>query len=292
MGNLNKGSNTYRERRPIDVIAKPPLPPVDKRHRSLLGLTDDWTTALTEAEEWPYPDPDANGLADPEPSFTDYPSDPALVPADIEPFSHDEPWGMMVNESSRAYEEFSHYRSLGITRTRKAVADQFKIARQTVDQMAARYNWDARARAWDEYRERVYTTELLLGVKDMAHKHAEIAREGVEALSIAFSGIIERMKDPEDRAAFIDEIADLPVKTQLALAANSARVIPGLMNAERLSRGLPTEISLDLHQHDARVIVQTTDDLADILLGLSGPLAVARSGEAEGEIIDVEPRGD
>lgn len=288
MGKMHKQLTTYREHRPTDILKKPELTGKRPPASVLAHLPEDWTTAITEAEEWPYLDPDDNGLADPEPTFANFPATKKDLPADIEPFSQEEPWGIMFTESSRTYQLFDHYRSLGITRTHRAVADFFDLSRQYVDQVATKFNWETRVRAWDDYRERVYTTELLLGVKEMAHKHAEVAAQGVAALATAFSGIVESMADPDSREAFLAEIAELPVRTQLALAQGSARVIPGLMNAERLSRGLPTEISAELRVSEARVTIQTTDDLADILLGIAGPLAVSRSGDSEGEIVDVD----
>jgi hypothetical protein len=274
------------------VLAKPPLPKnLPGSNGSRASLPDSWVVILDAAEEWPYVDPDENGLADPEPAFNDYPSDPTLVPDDIEPFSEEEPWGRMFNETTREYELFSYYRSLGITRSHRDVAEKFSITRVRVGQVAGTRNWPARVQAWDTYRERIYTAELILGVKEMAHHHAEIAREGVAALSIVFMGITSRLGDEESRTAFLDELAELPVKTQLALAQGSARVIPNLMNAERLSRGLPTEISADLHLSETRITIQTTDDLFDIISGLARPLAVTRSGETEEKIIDVDPGG-
>lgn len=276
---------SYRPSRPTDILNPPAVP---RSSRSLAALPDSWQVALTEAEEWPYVDPDENGLADPEPDFNDYPTDPALLPADIIPFSEDEPWGQMVTENSRNYAMFCHYRAQGITRTYQAVAEQFNLNRTYVSELARKKNWNDRVRAWDTYRERVYTAELILGVKEMAHKHAEIARDGIEALAVAFTGIIEAMGDEDSKAAFLAEIAEMPVKSQLLLAQSSARVIPGLMNAERLSRGLPTEISEQHITSDSRVIVQTTDDLYEILTGLAGPLAITQSEPTEEEVIDAE----
>lgn len=280
--------STKRSSRPIDLVAPPP-----KRVNQGQGSTSSlranlpksWITLFDVADDWPYPDPDSNGLADPESSFIDFPSDPSSLP-EIEPFSEDEPWGKMIAETNRDYELFSHYRAQGITRTKAKTANHFSLKRATVELKAGERNWDARCRSWDDYREKVYTAELILGVKEMAHKHAEIARGGIEALSVAFEAIIESMENPEDREELLAEINSLPIKQKLAIAQRSAQVIPNLMSAERLSRGLPTEISAELHLNETRVTIQTTDDLASILLGLVGPLAVAQSTVIDGEIVE------
>lgn len=285
MAKVHYNSFSYREKRPVDILNPPQI---NGQRPSLAGLPESWQVALTEAEEWPFVDPDEHGLADPDPDFGEYPSEPSLLPAGIDPFTEDEPWGMMLTETPRQYELFSYYRSEGITRTIKATAEHFDLSRVYVTNIASQKNWQQRVRAWDDYRERVYTAELLMGVKEMAHEHAEIARDGIRALSIAFEGIAAGIKGDEAREEFLAEIADLPVKTQLALAQGSARVIPNLMNAERLSRGLPTEISHGLLLTETRVTVQTTDDLFDILTGLAGPLSVAQSEPIEGEVVEAD----
>jgi len=271
--------------RPTDIL-KPSPKPRGRGNRAALSrqnaidLPDTWVTIIDAADEWPYLNPDAHGLLNPEVDFSDYPSDPSLLPDDIEPFSEDEPWGKMIAETNREYSQFSHYRAQGLTRTHTATSIHFGVKRTTISLLSKNRNWEARVQAWDLYRERVYTTELLLGVKEMAHTHAEVASRGIKALAIENEG---------DRQAMFDELAELPVKTQLLLAQKSAAVLPNLMNAERLSRGLPTEISAELHLHDVRVSVQSTDDLANILLGLAGPLSVAQgdqSVEIEAEAIE------
>ena len=287
MAKTTRAQASHREHRPIDVLKRPQLPLATKTS----GLPESWTVIFTEAENWPYVDPDENGLANPELSFNDFTSDPEYLP-EIEPFSEDEPWGKMISESDREYELFSEYRALGITRSRKKVADKMKLSKIRIDRLAKDRNWEARVQAWDTYRERVYTAELILGVKEMAHDHARIASEGVRALSTVFESIVETMEDEAERDAFLNELKTYPVKTRLAIAQGSARVIPSLMNAERLSRGLPTEISADLQFNETRVTVQTSDDLADILIGLVGPLSVAQSEPIEAEVIEDEPRGD
>lgn len=287
MPKANRASPSYREHRPIDILMKPESP----IKKSTYGnLPDAWKSFLDQADTWPYVDPDENGLADPEPLFSDYPADPADLPTGIEPFSEDEPWGKMISESDREYELFCHYRAQGITRTYQKTAEHFEVGRHYINQRAAERNWPERARAWDDYREKIYTTELILGVKEMAHRHSEIAQEGIEALSLAFSVITNDLADEDTRDALLEELQSLPAKAKLALAQNSARVIQTLMNAERVSRGLPTEITADLHLHEARITVQSTDDLAQIISGLSRSLPEPNIIDAE--VVDDESGGD
>lgn len=273
-----------RTSRPIDPILAPVTLPASEISR----LPESFRVIVEAANRWPYPDPDSNGLADPYPGFDD--DDNTYLPADIEPFSENEPWGKMESESPRAYAMFCHYRAQGLTRTMKKTAEHFGVLTPTISNIASKYNWHSRIAAWDDYRERVYTNELLMGVREMAERHTEVAKKGIEAIAVVFESIAEQIADPDDRAEFLAELRDLPVRTQISLAQKSSQVIPNLMNAERLSRGLPTEISANLHQVDHTVTLQTTDDLFSIITGLAQPLAASRSALQSGEhgIIEAE----
>jgi hypothetical protein len=273
-----------RTSRPIDPI----LAPVSLPAKQLSRLPESFRVVVDAANTWPYPDPDTNGLADSYPSFDD--DNSTYTPADIEPFSENEPWGKMESESPRAYAMFTHYKAQGLTRVMKETAKHFGVNGSHLSHLASQHNWHARIAAWDDYRERVYTNELLMGVREMAERHTEIAKKGIEAMAVIFEGIAEQLSDEDDREAFLAELSELPVRVQLAIAQKSSQVLPNLMNAERLSRGLPTEISANLHQVEHTVSLQSTDDLYSIITGLAGSIAASRVGDEpfESDIIEAE----
>jgi len=249
-----------------------------------LGLPKSFTTLIDAADDWPYVDPDKDNTFGAVVPFADYQDhDPDMT---VEPYSEDEPWGRMATETPREYQLFDFYRSLGLMRQKTAVAEHFGLSRNSIQMIAHGKNWDIRCRAWDDKLERIYTTELLLSVKDMAEIHAEKARAGIEALSVIFTAIGEQMTDPTELAFLMDELKTLPIKTQMQIAKGAAQVMPNLMGAERLARGLPTELSATIGMTEHRVTIQTTDDLATIIGGLIGPLAVAQSEFIEAEAIE------
>lgn len=214
---------------------------------------------------------------------------------DATPYSTDEPWGLMEGESSLHYQYFSHYRAQGLGRVKLQVAKHFGIGPQVIYNTAKDNDWDNRCRAWDVYREKVYTMALIEETREMATVHANVARKGVLALASAFENLVERMEaDPELWKAELEEI---PTKQLITIAQRSAQVIPNLMNAERLSRGMPTELISTHSTHDHTVTLQSTDDLALLLAGLFG--AIGGRTDADGsdrpvEIIDavvIDERG-
>ena len=245
----------------------------------LAKLPSSWQTVIEKAEEWPFVDPDVMLDAKTE-SFADYPAD--AVPDDIVPFSEFEPWGKMDTESNRDYELFSEYRALGLSRTFTATAKHFSISQTYISKVANKHDWVERIRAWDDYREQIYTTEVIEGVRKMAKDHSGIASKGIQSMSIVFDELLDRA---ENDPLHEEEMATLGLRSLFGLAEKAARVIPNLMNAERLSRGLPTELSAQVVVKENRVVIQTTDELAEIIQGLGN---VLRSIGEEDEPIDIQ----
>lgn len=189
---------------------------------------------------------------------------------DASPYSAAEPWGLMDGESSHEYQYFAHYRAQGLGRVKNRVATHFEVSPAAIYRVAEKNDWDNRCRAWDVYREQIYTAERIEETRDMAKVHANIARKGIIALASAWEHLVGRMEaDPELWKAELEEI---PTKQLIVLAQRSAQVLPNLMNAERLSRGMPTELISTHSTVDQRITVQTTDELALILGGLFGAL--------------------
>ena len=240
-----------------------------------------WRTFFDGTDAVTFPTP-ADALNTPTPT----PMAPSLSPT--LPYSSHEPWGRMEGVSDHHHEWFLYFCSLGLTRTRQKVADRFSVSNTSVSKVARAEDWDNRASSWDQFRERQYTIEMLDQTRQMARDHARIAADGIRALGVAFDAIVSRMNtDPE---GFNDSLNDLSPRVLLAIAQRSAQVIPQLMSAERISRGLPTELTASISVIDQRVTIQGTDDLLDILHSVFGTLP-SRSdnddgGEFQGEIED------
>jgi hypothetical protein len=262
--------------------------PRHEREAALAKLPKSWRTTLGKAEEWPFVDPDEM-LDAPTSSFGDYPADE--VSTDIIPFSEFEPWGKMDEETDRDYELFSYYRASGLSRSQSSTARHFGINQTRVHKVAHENDWGERVKQWDLYREKIYTTEVLEETKRMAKDHAKIAAKGIRAVSIAFDELLNRI-DAQD-PVHIKEMNALGLKSLYAMVEKAARVLPNLMNAERLSRGLPTELSASMSYSESKIILQTTDDLAEIIRGLGDVLKSGQASEGvEIDVTDLQDEGD
>lgn len=267
-----------------DLLRPPETPQRDPAsvRAALSRLPNSWRTVIAKAEEWPFVDPDVM-LDSRTTSLNDYPEGDE-VPSDIVPFSEYEPWGKMETETGRDYELFSEYRASGMSRTFTATGKHFSITQVYISKVARKHDWVDRVRAWDQYREQIYTTEVIESIRKMAHDHADIANRGIKALSMVFDELIERM---ENDPLHEEELAAIGFRSLFALAEKAARAVPNLMNAERLSRGLPTEISANITVKENRIVIQTTEELAEIVQGLGGVLDAIGEIDEGDDIIDV-----
>lgn len=280
-----RASLPSNRRRIIDFLVMPdplalpssPLP---------TDLPDDFQSAITYAATYRFPDPREQIEMDLN-LWGTIPENDALLPIakDYPPYTEDAPWQKMEVENGGQYGAFLVFRDMGMAdRTLTGAAKKTGHAAGTLNQYATKYDWHNRVAAWDAFRERVYTTQVIERTKEMAEHHADVAAKGISALSTAFTAILHRLENDEE--GFMAELSEHDAAKLLSIARASAQVLPNLMNAERLSRGLPTELSASIAVVDQRVTIHTRDDLAAIAFGLADVLA----GSQESHVIDVRGR--
>lgn len=165
------------------------------------------------------------------------------------------PWEQLPGESAKAYLGFCTYRDLGPDRCLDQASRAYHQpqgeqgdqaghkprASGTIRRWAQRWNWSARALAWDRELERVKRQEQLAAVQEMGERHAR------EAMMLQTKAV-ERLRQlrpeelkPHDTLAYLVEAAKL----------------------ERLARGEPTERVAEEHTFtDVKAL--TDDELARI----------------------------
>lgn len=208
----------------------------------------------------------------------------------VDPFVEYEAWGKLPWETDRQYEYFCHYRDMGLTRTRNAVASHFGVTPARIHKIAKEREWEERALQWDRHLEKIFQLEVAENTREMARRHASIAKNGVAALAMAFTPLLEELE--EDEEAFKERFLSQNIKAQMNQVVAAARAIPGIMNAERLSMGMPTEIAESHHTSEATVMIQSRDDLAEVLSLISGVGAIQASGTSTGGDSEPEKEAD
>lgn len=214
-----------------------------------------------------------------EPHAADHPS--SGPPAD-----YIEPWARQEWESDLMWDRFRWYRDLGPTRTRRQLAEHYGLSRPAVDNMMLKGNWVDRLLAFDRHEDWVYRTQREIELREMAARHGGQIVEALEALHIPFAAISARLaEDPET----VNDLSKRDFQTLLKMAAQSSRVIPSLMQAERLARGLPTEIVEETVEVTVRQEL-SRDTVADIIETLAsvGAFDAGATAGADSEIVDAE----
>ena len=257
------------------------------------------STTKTRTDEWELDDTPDTVVSAFDSATSTLPATPAFpdwkpsyhVELYLDPDETPGPWTRRDGESDKNWGYFKHYRDQGLGRTQAAVCRHYsRLSSQNCSQISKSGAWSDRVRAWDARLDQEYQQTLLLKIRAMAETHATVTAQSIEALSLPFLEMLRRMETAE----FIDEIRKLPTQKLFSMMTQAGRVIPALMKVERISRGLPTEISVIGGQIDHVVKPANANDLVDIITGLvvsgglEGPLVDALGiGEPE-DIVDAE----
>ena len=198
-----------------------------------------------------------------------------------------QPWAQMTDERDKDYAMFQLYCSLNLTkRSYKAVANHY--GRDTLHTIPKDNDWPARITAWDNERARIYQIEVWEELQDMGRRHGPILKDAIEAIAIPLQVMAERMRaNPE---AVMEELGEKNLVQLHAMSIKSARALPNMMQTERLVRGLPTEITQNIHS--GKVEHVHTPDLSEVVEILQG-LHAAGSIQLDGStVIDVGSEAD
>jgi hypothetical protein len=223
-----------------------------------------------------------------------------LVVAEPEPVNpHQMPWEKISGESKYQWALFSHYRDQGIRRSIRVTAlwaekhnlgtkklDTLEKYSNIVRQFQGKNRWNDRCFAYDVEQERLYQLARSEAIRDMAERHEVQIEKAINGLMTPIDALTKAIdEDPE----FMADLSKTDKKKLISLANLAARTIPSLMAAERLSRGMPTEIVSGVveHQHVTSI---DRDQIGEVLavLGQAGVLNVGSPDSESGNIIDAE----
>jgi len=132
-------------------------------------------------------------------------------------------WERQKNETSKAYGYFVKYRdSLPEQRSMEHLRKNLgiKVSQTRLEQLSSKYNWVARAQAYDDYIERKKRQQNEKKILEMHERHAKIAM-------MLQNKLIQRMQE---------------LNPGELTARDIARWVDVAIKVERLSRGEPTEI--------------------------------------------------
>ncbi len=199
-----------------------------------------------------------------------------------------QPWARYDDEPAKAFALFQFYCSLPRAKRSYVAVDRHYDLTPTANKCAHKYEWADRTLAWDLERDRLYQIEVVEEMQEMGRRHGKQLTEAIEAVAIPLKHLADRIKkDPDAALAELDEKSI----TQLhSMSVKSANPLSNLMAAERLARGLPTEITANIISGKVEH-VHTPDlsEVADIIQGLHAAGAIEFVGSP---VIDVGEEAD
>ena len=207
-----------------------------------------------------------------------------------------QPWDRIEGESDYEYEMFVRYRDMGLGRTVmsvfRSVVDERtnnRGGRRTQNRLytaSTKYRWKDRAYQWDQYEEMQYQLARSESMRSMVSRHEEARVDAIDSLMTPVKALQRRMDDDPD---FLDNLSKASAAKLIDMANKASRTIPSLMNAERLARGMPTEVVGGTVEHQLVTTVDR-DQIGEILevLDQAGVLNVGGGDLDTGEVVDAE----
>ncbi len=215
------------------------------------------------------------------------------------------PWDRLPDETNYKWDLFCHYRDSGLQRTfiataaygeslfkewrenSKGTGDKPRTkSRNRISRYSTKHRWKERAYAYDKEQERLYQLARSEAIRDMAARHETVIEKAIDGLMAPIEALSTAMATDPD---FVSNLSKTDAKKLIDLSNRAARTIPSLMAAERLARGMPTEIVGGVVEHQHVVSVER-DQIGEILgvLERAGVLDVGGSDSDFGEIVDAE----
>ena len=125
------------------------------------------------------------------------------------PYKPEEPWERQSGESGQAYEAFAIYRDAGKSRTVSAVVKRLEKSRSLIDRWKARWDWEARATAYDNDIERKAKEQAVKDRKKMLDRHIKIAMQVQSKALKALDNHKNEKMTPKDIKEYIRMATDL-----------------------------------------------------------------------------------
>lgn len=164
------------------------------------------------------------------------------------------PWERKEGETDAAFTAFVAYRDQDPPRSLRRLHDELKSRVEpgakagrgaapplsTLMEWSSGYFWVARASAWDDELDRRKREAQAEAVAEMARRHADQSKQIVQTLLLPASALAQRIR----KLAASDDLERLfpgtSSETLMELLVQGAKVMPKVVEIERLARGEPT----------------------------------------------------
>ena len=190
------------------------------------------------------------------------------------------PWDKLPHESSKAYRAFATYRDAGRRRSQAYVRGKGVSIANT---WPAQFRWTVRTRLFDEYTIAEEMIEQGKINREVRSRHAEQTQDALNGLMAPFIEFQRRYDEEPEQLQ--EAMSKMTAPKLMATMQASARVLQPLMNAERLSQDLPTEM-IETHVQ-GQITVQDSPEAVIELLGILEETGIGAAIFGTGPVIDI-----
>ena len=146
------------------------------------------------------------------------------------------PWDKLPEESDIAFKCFDEYKK---TKGRQIGATGVLVGK-SADMMyvyAEKFRWKERAHEWDMYLDKMKQLAQLKEIEDMIDRHSTHSMAIEKVLMKPVQSFMNKLRSQSE------EIDNMDMKELLGLVLQVADRLPKVVDIERKSRGVPTEIN-------------------------------------------------
>jgi hypothetical protein len=180
-----------------------------------------------------------------------------------------EPWEKQYRESSKAFAAFAYYRDLGPGRSVQKVAeylletgqrrsDNVESIRRHVGDWSAKYHWIDRVEAYELQQDRDIRAEREQARRELEERHNNLAQSATFAALARARGL----QRPAEQGGNVEALHP----NQIADWNDFVRVAEFAIRTERLTNGLPTDISRALSHVPVMQAVTMIRDIIEAML--------------------------
>lgn len=166
-------------------------------------------------------------------------------------------WERQTNESDESWEAFVDYRdSAGEgdgKRSQHATARRIGKGRQLVSRWSAEHEWQRRVQAFDRDQDAIRLAEQAQAIKRAARRQSRALESMVMALIAPVEAYLAKL---QEQGGVRQAYANWTLRELAVAARESARLLPALVQAERLVHGLSTSKGEHVVQDPARAAAE------------------------------------
>lgn len=174
------------------------------------------------------------------------------------PEDRPDPWERQDGETPLDFLAFRVFRDLGPARSRGRTAVQVERSIGAITTLARRWDWDARAAAWDDEEDRVFLAERRSAQRSAARRHQALADRMLTVVEGKLNTMMLALNDPEGEGGVNIVPADL------------VRWAEAAVKIERLAIGAP-DLKAVAVTGAALGTAPTSTEADDIRAALSNP---------------------